>query len=76
VGQSDVSLQWPTSTNTTIADHGCRRQERPPSAPHEALRYDPMRQMDGQQPPKQVDVIFGAVNSLSAMDGCDHPLKN
>ncbi len=37
VGLSDVSLQRPTSTNTTIADHGRCWQKWPPSDPHEAL---------------------------------------
>ncbi len=38
VGLSDVSLQQPTSTNTTIADHGCCRRKwagiNGPLAPH------------------------------------------
>ncbi len=64
VGRTDVSLQRPTTTNTTIADHGHRRQKWPPSAPHEALHSNPMHRMDGQQPPKQVDIIFGAVEGV------------
>ncbi len=36
VGRSDVSLQRPTSTNTTIANHGRHQRKWPPSAPHEA----------------------------------------
>ncbi len=51
-------------TNITIADHGRRRKKWPPSAPHEALRSNPMRQMDGQQPPKHVGTIFGAVEGV------------
>jgi hypothetical protein len=41
-----------------------RRQKWPPSAPHEALRSNPMRRMDGQQPPEQDDIIFGAVEGV------------
>jgi hypothetical protein len=64
VGWSDISLQRPTSTNTTIADHGRRQQKWPPSASHEALCSDPMHWMDGQQPPEQEDIIFGAVEGV------------
>jgi hypothetical protein len=43
----------------------CRhRQKWPPSAPHEALRSALTHQMDGQQPPKQVDIIFGTVKGV------------
>ena len=59
-----MSLQLPTLTNTTIANHGCRRQKWPPSASHEALRSTPMCQMDGQQPPKQANIILGAVEGV------------
>ncbi len=48
VGRSEVRLQRPTSTNTTIADHSRRRRKWPPSAPHEALRSAPTRRMDGR----------------------------
>jgi hypothetical protein len=58
-GGSEVSLQRPTMTNTIIADHGHHLQKWPPSAPHEALHSAPMHQMDGRQPPKQADMIFG-----------------
>ncbi len=34
---SDISLQRPTLTNTTIANHGRRQQKWPHIAPHEAL---------------------------------------
>ncbi len=61
VGWSDISLQRPTSTNTTIANHGCHQQKWPPSTPHEALRSMTMLWMDGQKPPKQVNIILGAV---------------
>jgi hypothetical protein len=64
VGWSDVSLQLPTSTNTTIADHGHRWQKCPPSAPHEAFCSTLTPQMDGQPPPKQADKIFGAVEGV------------
>jgi hypothetical protein len=64
VGQFDVSLQLPTSTNTTIADHGCHRWVWPPSAPHEAFRFTPMHQMDGRQPPEQADITFEAVEGV------------
>jgi hypothetical protein len=64
VGQSDVSLQLPTSTNTTIADYGRRRWKWSPSTPHEALRSAPTCQMDEQQPPEQVGIIFGAVEGV------------
>ncbi len=64
VGQSDVSLQRPTLTNTTIANHGHCRQKWPPSTPHKALRYTPMRWMDGQQPSEQAGLIFGAVEGV------------
>jgi hypothetical protein len=47
VSLSDVSLQLPTSTNTTIANDCRRRQKWPPSAPHEALRSAQLHQMDG-----------------------------
>ncbi len=61
VGQSDVSLQRPTMTNTTIANYGPKW---PPSTPHEALRSMPMHKMDGQQPPEQADIILGGVNGV------------
>ncbi len=64
VGWSDVSLQRPTSTNTTIADHDRRRQKWPPSAPHEALRSAPAHCIDRRQPPEQADMIFGAVKDV------------
>ncbi len=64
VGWSDISLQRPTLTNTTKADHSRCRHKWPPSAPHEALRSTPMCHMDGWQPPKQVDIIFGAVEGV------------
>jgi hypothetical protein len=64
VGRSDVSLQWPISTNTTIANHGRRWQKWPPNTPHEALRTAPTRLMDGQQPPKQADIFLGAVEGV------------
>ncbi len=47
IGQSDISLQLPTATNTTIANHGRHQQKWPPSTPHEALRFAPMHQMNG-----------------------------
>ncbi len=46
--------------------HGCRRQNWPPSAPHEALRSAPTLLMDGQQPPKIADVVFWGVESVYA----------
>jgi hypothetical protein len=61
---SDVSLQWPKSANTTIADHGRRRWKWPPSAPHEALCSASMRWMDGWWPPGQADIIFEAVEGV------------
>ncbi len=64
VGRSDVSLQRPTLTNTTIADHGRCRRKWSPSAPHEALHSMPKHWMDGRQPPKQADIIFGAVEGV------------
>ncbi len=64
VGRSDISLQRPISTNTTIADHDCCRQKWPPSAPHEALHSTPTQRMDGRQPPKLVDVIFWGVEGV------------
>jgi hypothetical protein len=36
----------------------------PPSAPHEALRSAQTHQMDGQQPPKQADLIFVAIEGV------------
>ncbi len=59
VDWSDVSLQRPTTTNTTIAYHGRRQQKWPPSAPHEALRSALTHCMDRRQPPEQADIIFG-----------------
>jgi hypothetical protein len=64
VDQSDVSLQQPTSTNITIADHDCRRRKWPPSAPHEALRSAPAWHLDRRQPPKHADIILGAVKGV------------
>ena len=64
VDQSDVSLQQPTLTNTTIADHDHHRQKWPPSAPHEALRSTLAQCMDRQQPLEQADVIYGAVKGV------------
>jgi hypothetical protein len=64
IGQSDVCLQWQTTTNTTTANHGRHRWKWPPSAPHEALRPAPRHQMDGRQPPKQVDISFGGVEGV------------
>ncbi len=64
VGWSDVSLQWPTSTNTTIADHDRHWGKWPPSAPHEALQSVPARHMDGRQPPELPDVIFWGVEGV------------
>jgi hypothetical protein len=63
-GQSDISLQCPSLTNTTIADHDRCRQKWPPSAPHEALRSTPAQHMDRQQPPEQADIILGAVKGV------------
>ncbi len=51
-------------TNTTIANHGRRQQKCPPSAPHEALHFTPMRWMDGRHPPEQANLIFGAVEGV------------
>ncbi len=51
-------------TNTTIANHGCRRQKWPPSAPQEALRSTPTHQMDCRQPPNQADIILGGVEGM------------
>ncbi len=51
-------------TNTTIAEHGRHWQKYPPSTPHEALRPVPTRQMDGQQPPEEADIIFGSVEGV------------
>jgi hypothetical protein len=64
VGGSDVSLQRPTSTTTTIANHDRHQRKWPPSAPHEALRSAPAQRMDRQQPPEQGDIIFGAVKGV------------
>jgi hypothetical protein len=64
VGQSDVSLQCPTLTNTTITDHGHSWQKLHPSAPHEALCSNPMSWMDGRQPPEQAGIIIGAVEGV------------
>jgi hypothetical protein len=64
VGWSDVSLQLPTLTNTTIANHGRRRRIWPPSAPHEAFCSAPMRWMDGWQPPEQAGIIFEAFEGV------------
>ena len=47
-------------------NHGRHRRKWPPSAPHEALRSAPMLLMDGQQPPKIVDVVFGGVEGVYA----------
>jgi hypothetical protein len=59
--QLDFSLQRPSMTKTTIANHGRRRQKWPPCAPHETLRLAPKHQMDGRQPLKQVDIILGVL---------------
>ncbi len=67
VDQSDVSLQLPTTTNTTIADHSHCRQKWPPCAPHEALRFLLLRWMDGQQPPKLGDIFLGGVEVCMAL---------
>ncbi len=64
VGQSDVSLQLPTSTKTTIANHDRRRQKWPPSAPNEALSSVLAQHMDRGQPPKHADIIFGSVTGV------------
>ncbi len=64
VGQSDISLQRPTTTNTTIAKHGRCQQTCPPSAPHEALCSAPMQWMDGRQPPEEADIIFEGVEDV------------
>ncbi len=64
VDWSDVSLQRLTLTNTTIADHDRRRQKWTPSAPHEALHSMRAQRMDRQQPPKQADIIFGAIKGV------------
>jgi hypothetical protein len=64
VGESDVSLQRPTSIITTIADHGCRRQKWPPSTPQEALRSALTCQIDGGQPLEQAGIILGAVEGV------------
>jgi hypothetical protein len=64
VGWSDVSLQLPSLTNTTIVDHGCRWQIWPPSAPHEAFCSTLTHQMDGRQPPEHADIIFEAVEGV------------
>ncbi len=69
VGWSDVSLQWPTLTNTTIADHGRRRRKWPSYAPHEALRSVPMHQMDGENPPSKWIYFLGCW-------GCVWPSKH
>ncbi len=64
VGQSNISLQSPTTTNTTIAGHGRSQQKWPPSAPHEALRSAPMHLMDGWQPPKEAGIFLGGVEGV------------
>ncbi len=58
IGRFDVSLQQPTTTNTTIANHGRQQQKWPPSTPHKALHSMLMHCMDGRQSPKQVGIIF------------------
>jgi hypothetical protein len=62
VSCSNVSLQRPTLTNTTIADNVRRRRKWPPSTPHEALRSAAMLRMDGRQPPEQGDIILRDVD--------------
>jgi hypothetical protein len=64
VGPSEDSVQWPTMTNTTLADHGCRRRKHPPSAPHEAFCFAPMCPLNRGRLAKQVDINlwgFGGV---------------
>jgi hypothetical protein len=62
-----ICIQRLTMANTTIANHGRRRQKWPPSAPHEALHPVPMQQMDGRQPPEQVDIIFVVLRVCMAL---------
>ncbi len=57
-----VALAQNTTGVTTA--NGCRQWKRPPSAPHEALRYALMRQLNGQQPTKQADVFWGGVEGV------------
>jgi hypothetical protein len=57
-------LPTPNITNTPIADHDRRRWKWPRSAPHEALRSAPARHMDGRHPPKQADILLGAVKGV------------
>jgi hypothetical protein len=64
VGRSDLSLQRPTLTNTTIAGHDRRRWKWAPSAPHEALRSVLVQCLDRRQPPEQADIILGAVKGV------------
>jgi len=45
-------IQWPSH-------QGRRRQKWPHITPHEALHFVPMLQIDGRQPPKQVDIFGG-----------------
>ncbi len=59
-----MSLQQPTSTNTTIANHGRHWWIWPPSALHEAFHSALTRWMDGWQPPEQADIIFEAVGGV------------
>jgi hypothetical protein len=54
----------PNITNTTIANHDRRRRKRPSSAPHEALRSAPVQRMDRRHPPKQADILLGAVKGV------------
>jgi hypothetical protein len=47
-------------------NHGRRRRKCPPNAPHKALRFVSMHQIDGQQSPEQADVILGSLRGCTA----------
>jgi hypothetical protein len=64
VGQSEVSVQWQPTTNTTLADHSCRQQKWPPSAPHEALGSTQVHRMDGQHPLEHANIILGGYEGV------------
>ncbi len=59
VDRSDISLQWPTTTCKTIADHGSPRQQWPPSAPNETLRPASTSLLDWGRPPPSKQIYFG-----------------
>ena len=49
-------------------NHGRPRRKCPPNAPHEALRLVLTRQIDGQRPPEQSDIILGVLRGCMALN--------